>query len=273
MASLLRLEHAVGRLDITHLFQAWGSPDTAEFRREWVEDAALDDRLVLLTWEPWAPADGSVQPRFKPAQIAAGRHDSFVERWASSVAALRIPVWLRPMHEMNGTWYPWAGGVGGNRPNDYVAAWRHLHGIFGRAGAANVRWVWAPHTPDVPVTNAFEQYYPGDGYVDVLGLDGYNWGSGFPENGGWRSFADVFGNAYERVVRVGPQPVWITETASSAIGGDKARWVSEMFDELERMTRVEAVVWFDLNKESDWGLSGAEDVTAAFANHSGRSSA
>jgi beta-mannanase len=27
-------------------------------------------------------------------------------------------------------------------PEDYVAAWRHLHDLFAKRGADNVRWVW-----------------------------------------------------------------------------------------------------------------------------------
>ena len=38
--------------------------------------------------------------------------------------------YLRPMHEMNGNWYPWAEGVNGNVAGDYVNAWRHVRAIF-----------------------------------------------------------------------------------------------------------------------------------------------
>ena len=54
---------------------------------------------------------------------------------------------IRFAHEMNGTWYPWAEGVNGNGPGDYVAAWRHVVGVFRRAKVSNVTWTWAPTCP------------------------------------------------------------------------------------------------------------------------------
>ena len=41
----------------------------------------------------------------------------------------------------------------------------------------NVTWVWAP---TVVGSGALTDWYPGDEYVDVLGIDGYNWGSSLP---------------------------------------------------------------------------------------------
>jgi beta-mannanase len=265
MARIAELESTIGRrLDITHLFQAWGSADTSTFRPEWVSAAASEGRRVLLSWEPWVPGSGPDQPAYTAAAIAGGRHDTYVATWAAELAAVGTDVWLRPMHEMNGTWYPWAGGVPGNTAGEYVAAWRRMHSIFGTHSAPNVRWVWAPNSPDVPAGNRFEDYYPGDAYVDVLGLDAYNWGAGVPENGGWRTVDQVFAADLARLKKVGPQPIWITETASSADGGDKAGWVRRLVAMADGDARVDAVVWFDVVKERDWSLTGAPAAARAF---------
>jgi beta-mannanase len=165
---------------------------------------------------------------------------------------------------MNGTWYPWAGGLAGNTPDRFVAAWQHLHGIVLDVGATNVRWVWSPNSPDVPARNRFEQYYPGDQYVDVLGLDAYNWGAAVPENGGWRSVEDTFSADLARLRSLGSQPLWITETASSADGGSKAAWVAELTTMASADERIEAVVWFDVAKERDWRLTDDPAVARAF---------
>jgi beta-mannanase len=268
MARFAELEAAVGRrLDITHLFQAWGSPDTAAFRPDWVAAATSGGRKVLLSWEPWVPGAGACQPDYAASRIAEGRHDEYIEAWASATAAVEATMWLRPMHEMNGTWYPWAGGVAGNRPGDFVAAWRHVHDVFARYGGGNVKCVWAPNSPDVPDGNRFEAYYPGDRYVDVLGLDAYNWGAAVPQNGGWRSVDEVFARDLARLRSLGPQPIWITETASSSDGGDggdKAGWVHDLMTLAEADDRVEAVVWFDVLKERDWRLTQVPAAARAF---------
>ena len=40
------------------------------------------------------------------------------------------PFFLRFDWEMNGFWFPWSEGVNGNKPGEFVAAWRHVHDIF-----------------------------------------------------------------------------------------------------------------------------------------------
>lgn len=260
------LEGQLGRrIDIVSWYQHWGGWG-AEFTPEWVATAATGGRIPLLTWEPWAP--GAVdQPDYRLARIAGGEFDGYITRWANAMATYGGTVYLRPMHEMNGDWYPWGGTVNANSPTLYIAAWQRIHGIFQAAGATNVRWVWSPmveSSPDVP-GNALERYYPGTEFVDVLALDGYNWGADAVAYGGWRSFDEVFAAAYARIARLGPQPVWIAETGASATGGDKAGWVRDMFASAPSYARLEAIVWFNLSKERDWRATSSPEVAAAFA--------
>ena len=44
------------------------------------------------------------------------------------------PFFLRFDWEMNGFWFPWNEGVNGNKPGEFVAAWRHVHDIFTEVG-------------------------------------------------------------------------------------------------------------------------------------------
>jgi beta-mannanase len=203
------------------------------------------------------------QPEYRLRRIADGDLDPYIRSWARELRAYGGPVFLRPMHEMNGNWYPWSGIVNSNSPRLYRLAWRHIHDVFTRLGADNVRWVWSPNAVDVPASNRFERYYPGDRYVDVLALDGYNWGTCVHQYGGWQSFDQIFGSAYRRITALSSKPVWIAETASAPDGGDKSRWVAEMFGSIaKRFPRVRAVVWFDAQKECDWRLTSPEQAVA-----------
>jgi hypothetical protein len=243
------LQHRLDRrIGIAHWYQQWGGNDWVKaFHPELFRTVASSDRLPLLTWEPWDPAAGSDQPRFAPGRIARGDFDDYIEHWARGVRNLDTKVFLRPMHEMNGDWYPWGGGD----PGAYRAAWRHLHDVFERVGADNVRWVWCVNNYDTTGT-PMERYYPGRQYVDVLAMDGYNWGSTKPEWGGWQSFRNVFQSAFRRLRDLGDQPIWIAEVGSAPEGGDKAEWVRNMWDTARQWDRLKAIVWFDLNKERDW---------------------
>jgi hypothetical protein len=274
--SLAQLELTLRRrIAIVNWYEQWGgSENTANV--SWLDAVSAGGRIPLLTWEPWAPPAGNVptpgvtaeQPEFRLGAIAGGKYDAYISSFASVLAAWGRPVYLRPMHEMNGTWYPWGGTVNGNSPRDFRRAWRHLHDIFVRVGATNVRWVFCVNTDDVPASNRFERYYPGGRYVDVLALDGYNWGKGFPQYGGWRTFDDIFHASYTRLATLGSQPIWITEVASADEGGSKASWVRDMFDvaSTPRYSRLRALVWFDVDKERDWRATSSGTAAAAFSS-------
>ncbi len=273
--ALRTLEESIGHeADILSIYQGWGNGGWAAVQPEWLERASGGGaRDVLITWEPWVAGGAFSQPDYHLTTITNGRHDAYIAAWARDLKAHGEMIHLRPMHEMNGHWYPWAGGIPGNTPTRYIAAWRRMHGIFQREGATNVRWVWSPMAYDEePDRLRFEQFYPGDRYVDVLALDGYNWGTREPGWGGWRSFDRIFRDAYLRLEQVGPQPIWITEVGSATEGGNKARWVRQMFRQASprRYSRLQAVVWFNIDKERDWRLTSSPGVARTFGTELAR---
>ena len=257
------------RIDVVSWFQNWGGePWVSQAHPHVFAAVTAGGRLPMVTWEPWRPGDGPWQPRFSLQRIAGGEFDDYIARWARSLRALGTTIYLRPMHEMNGNWYPWSGTVNGNSAALYKKAWVRMHTIFRAHGATNVRWVFSPITEDWPLEpgNRFERYYPGRDYVDVLALDGYNWGATKPSFGGWRSFRATFASAYRRLARLGRQPIWIAEVGSATEGGDKAQWVRSMFRTAAKMRRLRAIVWMDTvdDHEGDWRVRSPYHVAAAF---------
>jgi beta-mannanase len=260
LVALEAVESAVGPVDLVHWFQAWGA-GYRTFRSEWLDRVAASGRRGLISWEPWALTGDAHQPAFAPASIVSGAHDDYIDSWAQGFAARRDGPWyVRPMHEMNGHWYPWAGGIAGNDPASYRQAWRYVHDRFRSAGVESVAWVWCPLADDV--TGPFEAYYPGDAYVDVLALDGYNWGAATPEYGGWRTPQDIFAAPYRRLAEIGPQPIWFAEVGCAPDGGDKAAWVDALLDGTS-FDRLTAVVFFGIDKERDWRVDADPAVAAA----------
>jgi len=263
------LQAAIGRRVETVLwYQNWGGGEwISKVQPHLPQSVVSSGRTPLVTWEPWDPANASAdQPRFALRRIADGEFDAYITSWATALRDLATTIYLRPMHEMNGNWYPWGGTVNGNSPALFVKAWRRMHDIFAQHGATNVRWVWAPNNVDVPQTtnNRMEDYYPGDNYVDILGVDGYNWGTGIPGWAGWESFTEVFATSLQRLRRLGPQPIWITEVATSPQGGDKSAWIRDMFKTAPSMERLERIIWFNEDKERDWRAAPSPEVAAAF---------
>jgi beta-mannanase len=110
--------------------------------------------------------------------------------------------------------------------------------------------------------NATLEYYPGDDYVDWTCVDGYNWGS--TNGGGWQSFHDVFEDIYATLATKN-KPILIGEMASTEEGGDKAAWIDAIVPALQNdFPLIKALVWFDIDKETDWRISSSPASEAAF---------
>lgn len=260
-------------------YQAWGAR-YADCKGEMVTRSHHHRLTPLITWEPWRlPADlppGTPlwdQPEFALANIASGVYDGYVRSWALTLAAAGHPVYLRPFHEMNGNWYPWGGAVNGNHPRTFRRAWRHLRRLFREEGADNVAFVWCPYAHSVPEgpENALEQYFPGAEEVDWLALDGYNWGTtqSWSE---WQSFVQVFEPAYRRLLQLAPgKPMMIAEVGCAEQGGDKGAWIREALTALaSRLSRVQVLVWFNVDKECDWRLTSSPAALQAFREEAWR---
>jgi len=227
---------------------------------------ALRERgsLPMVTWLPCR--DGSLgpsQPQFSLRRIADGSFDSHVRRWAAGAAAWGQPLFLRFAPEMNGTWNPWSAGVNGNSAHEFVRAWRHVHDLFEQAGASNVIWVWSPNVV-MPGSPPLAALYPGDRYVDWIGIDGYNWGTTRARSR-WQSFAQVFGPTLREVRQLTSKPLMLSEVGSAEAGGSKAAWITDFFRQLRRNPDILAFAWFNYDKEADWRVDSSPASRQAFA--------
>ena len=76
-----------------------------------------------------------------------------------------VVVLWRPFHEMNGGWFWW----GAQDFDTFIKVWRHMFHYFSETkGLDNLLWVYGPNHGQNTA-----KYYPGDRYVDIVGLDAY----------------------------------------------------------------------------------------------------
>ena len=250
-------ETMVGRpMKIHTYFRDWA----ATFPGADEADDALHGRIPLETWEP--KYDDTTQTPPSLADIAAGVYDDKIRADARALRDYGSPVFLRFAHEMNGSWYPWSGD-----PTAYVAAWRHVRIVFDQEGATNVAWLWSANSDDRPATaeNHWTNYYPGDAYVDWVGVDGYNWGTTQTWSV-WSSFSTIFGGAISVYGDyVSRKPLLISETASCEEGGDKAAWIDDARSQMEtNFTAFRALTWFEADRECDWRVESSPASLSAF---------
>jgi hypothetical protein len=230
-----------------------------------LDSVAARGATSILTWEPWRWGGGADQAAYSNAQVAAGAYDVYLQQWGAALAAWGKPVYIRYAHEMNGDWYPWSDGVNGNAPGSFVTAWRHVHDVVTAAGATDVQWIWSPNVPytgSAPLASV----YPGAAYVDVVALDGYNWGTTQTWST-WQSPTALFGDGLAQLRTVAPgKPIIIGETASAEAGGSKPAWNTELVSYLGAQADVTGFVWFDHDKEVDWRIASSSGSASALAS-------
>ncbi len=256
------------RVALVMWYQHWGETDGYQnFQFGWMEAVRAHGSIPLVTWDPWDPNQGTAnQPAYSLQNIINGNFDSYIVRWAQASRAWGHPYFLRFAPEMNGYWFPWSEQVNGNKPGQFVLAWRHVHDIFAAQGATNVTWVWAPN---IIFSNStpLGELYPGDAYVDWAGMDGYNWGTVGAWHY-WESLTTIFQQTYSAISSITYKPMMIAETASTEQGGNKAAWITTAFTSqlTNNLPRIHAFVWFDLNKETDWRIESSAASQSAFAS-------
>jgi len=252
-------------------FQPWAAGYSRDFTASWANAAWARGAVPLIAWEPWDPADHyQNQPAYQLRDIIDGDYDAYIRTWARAIKAAGGPVMLRPMHEMNGNWYPWCGSVNGNSPAQFRAAWRHVHDIFRAEGATNVTWVWSINGRSSPNTyeHRFAAYYPGDAYVDWTSISGYNWGT-TRDWSKWQQFEEMYAAPLAYLRSVG-KPVIISEIASVSNGGSKPAWIKHTYAMIRwHYPEVKAIVYYD--KSESGGRNGVQDWAIASSKASARS--
>ena len=172
------------------------------------------------------------------ADILDGSSDALIERAARNLRRLGRPTLLRWGWEMNGDWYDWAGPRNDDNPAGFIHCWRHLRGIFADRNADNVSWVWSVNWNSSPNAgwNQDRHYYPGDEYVDWVGVSGYNLHREMP--------GTLFSGVHDAYAA--QKPIMITEVGAVDRGGTtKADWITQFGQWVKQHPAIGAVTWFD----------------------------
>jgi mannan endo-1,4-beta-mannosidase len=223
-------------------YAAWGD----EFDAKGVRNAQAVGALPVMEWEPFAPSI---------ADIANGTSDDYVRKIATVVRALNLPVAISFGHEMNGNWYPW--GTKATASADFVRAWQRIHDIFMDVGATTVIWVWTPNVINPVRGVPLKPLYPGDSYVDWIGMVGY-----YTDNGA-RSFSTLFGPTRKAVREFTDKPILILETGSEP-GPRKRKDVADLFAGVAASPDVVGFIWFNHVKRADWRIDSDPSALAQF---------
>jgi hypothetical protein len=212
-----------------------------------VETLGAGGGVPMMSLEPWHPGNKHTQPDFTLKATIDGKWDQQYLKIASAVVRHHDVVMIRFAHEMNGHWYPWGTG-GTNTPAQYVAAWRHVVSLFRKAGATNALWIWSPNILRGTHRSSIRPWWPGDSWVDLVGLTGYGVKEASPEI--------TFKSTLRLVYALTDKRIILTETGAEA-DPRKRGWITGFGPWLHANPRISGFIWTEMTPElggtnQDW---------------------
>lgn len=217
------------------------------------------------------------------AQVVSGAADADIDYYANKVANfIKGPgtptggrrLYIRLDWEMNGNFSPWEPPKNGStcatllaKEQEYVQMWRHFHDRFMTTGGLDttqVKWVFSIYYLDAltaaqtgcanGASNVVEQTYPGDDYVDWVGVDGYAYNASTPYVSPAVTFDGGAKPAFTRLRNITSKPMSVDEVSVSTHGvgspdntaANKAQWIADYFT-LIQAENVKMSLWFSVN--------------------------
>ena len=229
------------------------------------------------------------EPLFSVERIARGDFDHELSEWGLAARQFGRRLLVEFGSEMNGDWEPWnathngkdalTGEVTINNNRRYLGqkhyrdASIHIIELFRRLGVDNITWFFHANFENNPMDdwNRMEGYYPGDEYIDWIGISCYAASQPGPLTP-LKSLLDpaiAEIRSFSPAVRNGTKPLAIAELgAIDYPESSKANWIRDSYELLARgngtfgpyRDQIKAVSWWD---ESFWD----DSVNPPFLNN------
>ncbi|MFF0064060.1 glycoside hydrolase family 26 protein [Streptomyces sp. NPDC005279] len=203
------------------------------------------DRLLMLAWEStvWKEPHHAnyTETQLGWKNIASGKYDAgIIDPQVRRLKAYGKRVFFSFDQEVDARIKEGAG-----TPAEYVAAYRHLHDRFRKLGAGNVVWVWTV-SGYLGSADVMKQLYPGDDYVDWIGMDQYNY-FGCHDTTDWNDFDETQRPTYDWLLAniSAKKPLMLAEFATAPDPADPDRqrgWYSAIPEVIGTMPKVKAMV-------------------------------
>jgi mannan endo-1,4-beta-mannosidase len=141
--------------------------------------------IITISWHPYNPVTGNnawdANGNAVGAVLQGGAQYAKMQQWIGTVIKFikslktkdgkPIPVIFRPWHEMNGSWFWW--GQKSCTPEQYKQLYQMTWNAFKKAKFNNIVWCFSPNAETNDTEEKYIAYYPGDKYIDLLGVDSY----------------------------------------------------------------------------------------------------
>ncbi len=229
---------------IEHIFLPWEDVSLVSLL-DADEYALARDRALMVTIEPWTwTVDERNTPRFLRDGILGGYYDANMRGICQVLKDLQSPISVRWGHEMERDegqfiWSDWA-------PEDYITAYKRMIDIC-RAEAPDINVVWSPAGDE-----GLAAYYPGDDYVDLVGLSIFGLEPWEVEIfGGPRNYGEWLDETYARASVFG-KPVIVAELGYVGSAAYVESWENEVRQPQPDKPLLSGVVYFNQKEVYQW---------------------
>ena len=141
--------------------------------------------VITISWHAWNPVTGknAWDPSGNPVKesLQGGAQYAKMQSWLAVVADFlkslktpsgqQVPVIFRPWHEMHGGWFWW--GKDSCTPSEFQELFRSTVRTLKTFGVDNCLYCYSPGGSPGETEESYMRFYPGDDYVDMLGIDMY----------------------------------------------------------------------------------------------------
>ena len=203
------------------------------------------------------------EPVYTLSKIINGAFDNDLRAWCDGARDFGARLIVEYGTEVNGEWFSWNGKWNGggasigygdpafpNGPERFRDAYRRIIQVCRDEGALNITWVFHVNDGDWPNVswNRFENYYPGDEYIDWLAVSSY--GAQTPLDDDWPVFRESMDSVYPRLAALTPdKPIIVAEfgvTANNPLGS-QSLWARDALTDLLafRWPRVMGFSWWN----------------------------
>ena len=228
-----------------------------EFPAEFMEKNWEQGRIVELTYQLTENNNEDMFGYSPLLDLYRGVNEEMVREFARAAKEFGHPFLFRVCNEMNSDWTSYGGVVNMADPDLFVTVYQRMYEIFQEEGVDNCIWIYNPNDRNAPPSrwNDALNYYPGNEYVQMIGVTGYNNGTYYRKWAeSWREFDEIYDAIQAEYGEVfGAFPWIITEFSSSSVGGDKVAWIENMFAHIGNYPNIKIAVWFSA---ADYDVDG-----------------
>jgi len=199
-------------------------------------------------------SDTKTDPVYSLQKIIDGKFDKNLKTWALGAKKYGEPLMVEFGTEVNGNWFPWSGANNGNNPEKFKDAYIHIIELFRNQKVNNITWVFHVNYESAPNEdwNSMSAYYPGDDYIDWIGMSIY----GVQKTGDdWINISDIFDDAYKNLSAVSKnKPLGIFEFGIIE-HERKYEWIKSFFDLLKsgKYDRIKGISYWHSRWDNEDG--------------------